>query len=233
MDDEAVVAARYRSDLRSCTRCPLHAVGSGPVPWSGGLHRDLVCVGEAPGRLEDEDGAPFVGPAGSLLRSVLHDHGIDPSTVGFVNAVSCYPKGTPTQEHVDACAVHLSTQVAVLQPRHILVFGVIALGALLPARSLKLGEVRGRPIWAEEVGSWPVWWRSAVELWPTYHPAAALRRGSYRQMIEEDVAAFVEWRDTQAPYPFTCVTCKGEADHWDYNGLAWCDRHAGRQLSLL
>jgi hypothetical protein len=81
--------------------------------------------------------------------------------------------------------------------------------------------------------AWPVWWRTAAEVWPTYHPAAALRNSSYRRKIEEDLDEFVRWREGGDIYPFTCVRCKGEAELYDDNGIAWCQRHAGRQLSLL
>lgn len=131
------------------------------------------------------------------------------------------------------CRVHLQAQLGVLQPRYVLAFGVVAVNALLPNRELKLGEVRGRPIWARTVGGvWPVFWRDAIEIWPTYHPAAALRNGNYRMKITEDLSRFVEWRDNLEPYPFTCVVCKKDAEHWDDNGLAWCTRHGGRQLKL-
>lgn len=233
MSDLAQDAFTYRGTLRACKRCELHKVGKGPVPWSGGISRDLVCLGEAPGRLEDQHGEPFIGPAGNLLHSLLRGCGVDPREVGFVNAVSCYPARTPTIEEVGACSSHMATQLALLQPKFVLSFGVVALEALFPHRELKLGEVRGRPIWTQKIANaWPVHWGIAVEVWPTYHPAAALRNSNYRNKITEDLQRFVEWRNGNLPYPFHCVRCGKEAERFDENGLAWCAGHASRQLRL-
>lgn len=134
-----------------------------------------------------------------------------------------------------ACAPNLMAQLACVRPRFVLGFGATALQGLVGRpKELKIGQVRGRPVWVPVVaGVWPVHWRVSIEAWFTYHPAAALRNGTYEKKIREDLEGFVEWRKTNGIYPFDCVVCNGEAALYDDNGIAWCERHAARQLSLL
>ena len=64
LDELAAVVA-------GCTRCPLYATATHPVPGEGSPVAPLVCVGEAPGATEDATGRPFVGQAGKLLDKIL------------------------------------------------------------------------------------------------------------------------------------------------------------------
>lgn len=54
-----------------CTRCPLAAGRKRVCLVRGSLPCDVLFVGEAPGESEDVLGAPFKGPAGRLLDSVI------------------------------------------------------------------------------------------------------------------------------------------------------------------
>ncbi len=55
------------SEARSCLECDLGEHRKKVVVGSGSLDAEIVLVGEAPGRKEDESGLPFVGSAGKLL----------------------------------------------------------------------------------------------------------------------------------------------------------------------
>ena len=57
--------------VAACRRCPLYATATNPVPGDGNPDADFMCVGEAPGANEDEQGEPFVGQAGQLLTKIL------------------------------------------------------------------------------------------------------------------------------------------------------------------
>src|SRR5690606_34708303 len=80
-----------------CHRCRLYAtaqhvwlMGRGPIPC------DVMIVGEAPGRREDDIGKPFAGKGGSLLDSLLAEHGLSRDRVYITNAVRCRPPGNRT-----------------------------------------------------------------------------------------------------------------------------------------
>jgi len=57
--------------VAGCTKCRLCEGPPAPVPGKARRRARLVVVGEGPGRVEDETGRPFVGPAGELLTKIL------------------------------------------------------------------------------------------------------------------------------------------------------------------
>ena len=61
-------STRSPTTVATCTRCPLYATATNPVPGEGNPNADLMCVGEAPGANEDETGRPFVGAGRSTAR---------------------------------------------------------------------------------------------------------------------------------------------------------------------
>src|SRR3954449_7349268 len=81
--------AVYR-EASGCVRCPQLAQARHTVVFgSGNADADLMFVGEAPGRSEDEQGLPFVGQAGRLLSELLGDIGLERSDVFVANVLKC------------------------------------------------------------------------------------------------------------------------------------------------
>jgi uracil-DNA glycosylase family 4 len=75
---------------RACTRCPqLASTRTTVVFGSGNANADLMFVGEAPGKNEDEQGLPFVGQAGKLLDNLLGEIGMTRNDVFVVNTLKC------------------------------------------------------------------------------------------------------------------------------------------------
>ncbi|MEN3281526.1 MAG: uracil-DNA glycosylase [Solirubrobacteraceae bacterium] len=75
---------------RACTRCPqLASTRTTVVFGSGNANADLMFVGEAPGKNEDEQGLPFVGQAGKLLDKLLAEIGLTRADVFVVNTLKC------------------------------------------------------------------------------------------------------------------------------------------------
>jgi uracil-DNA glycosylase family 4 len=75
---------------RSCERCPqLAATRTTVVFGSGNADADLMFVGEAPGKNEDEQGLPFVGQAGKLLDRLLEEIGLTRGDVFVANTLKC------------------------------------------------------------------------------------------------------------------------------------------------
>ncbi|MBL4818916.1 MAG: hypothetical protein JKY15_06785, partial [Deltaproteobacteria bacterium] len=60
-----------RQEIGDCKRCKLCASRQNLVFGVGNPNADLVFVGEAPGRDEDEQGEPFVGRSGKLLTKMI------------------------------------------------------------------------------------------------------------------------------------------------------------------
>jgi len=157
----------------SCTSCELAGDRTQVVFGAGHPDADLMIVGEAPGRREDEQGVPFVGPSGKLLESLLDDIGLHRSDVYIANVVKCRPAGNrdPRQEEIDACSDYLRSQLRLVDPKVVLTLGNFS-SKLLLRTEVGITRLRGT--------AYPWWGRFLV---PTFHPAAALR-GSARVMEE-------------------------------------------------
>lgn len=70
-------------------------------------------------------------------------------------------------------------------------------------------------------------------MWPTYHPAAALRNRHYRATIASDlrnlVAYHKEGKDLWGDYWTGCYLCGKEVERWDDLGVPVCERHLRKQ----
>lgn len=173
-----------REKILSCRKCSLCEVSNGPIPFRG-KPSDVMVIGEAPGRKEDEKGRPFCGPAGVLLWRELDRVGIDKLKVFAANAVSCYPERTPTHDEMYACRGNLYSQIRVCNPNFILALGLTANATF-----------KDNPMMSELHGNWYTcpWFPNNhfVEIMPTYHPAAVLRNRALTRTWRQDLQAFAE-----------------------------------------
>jgi DNA polymerase len=177
MTEEPADRARELAELRrvalACGACGLAGGRTQVVFGAGDPDADVMIVGEAPGRREDEQGIPFVGPSGKLLERLLGEIGLDRSDVYIANVVKCRPPNNrdPRQEEIDACSDYLRTQLRLVDPKVVLTLGNFS-SKLLLQTDVGITRLRGT--------AYPWWGRFLV---PTFHPAAALR-GSARVLEE-------------------------------------------------
>ncbi|WP_375400401.1 UdgX family uracil-DNA binding protein [uncultured Amnibacterium sp.] len=165
-----------REAARACHGCELWEPATQVVFSAGPPGAAMVLVGEQPGDQEDRRGAPFVGPAGTLLVEAVRAAGIDPTTVYRTNAVKHFrfeQRGTrrlhktPETVHITACHPWLHAELQVLTPRIVVALGATA-GRALFGRPVRIGAERGRVL----QGALP---DSAALSLLTAHPSAVLR----------------------------------------------------------
>ena len=163
--------------VRACTRCDLYKTAINPVPGEGNPDADFVCVGEAPGQSEDEQGRPFVGPSGALLNKILGAIALQRDDVFICNVLKHRPPGNrdPLPDEVAACEPYLRRQLELLRPRVILALGRFAAQSLLQTAT-PISKLRGL-----------VHRYHGIPLVVTYHPAALLRNESWKRPTWEDV----------------------------------------------
>jgi uracil-DNA glycosylase family 4 len=173
MPDQAALQA-YLAD---CARCKLAGSRQRIVFGSGNPHADLMFVGEAPGREEDEQGIPFVGAAGQLLSKIIEAMGMKREDVFIVNTVLCRPPNNrnPEQDEVAACRPFLREQIRLVAPRVIVTLGTFAAHAILETDE-PISRLRGR-------------WQSAhgARVMPTFHPAYLLRSPQHKKDVWGDM----------------------------------------------
>jgi uracil-DNA glycosylase len=162
--------------------CPLRDARTKLVFGAGNANADLMFVGEAPGAMEDQQGLPFVGRAGKLLDELLLEVGIQRSDVFITNVICCRPPGNrdPLADEIEACKPYLYRKIELIEPKIICTLGNFAT-KLLTGNPTGITRVHGRPQEREAGGH-------VVRLFPIFHPAAALRTDSIKQLLREDFA---------------------------------------------
>lgn len=174
-----------RDRAQSCTRCDLWESRTNAVVGSGSLDAEIVLVGEAPGRTEDESGLPFVGRAGKLLDDILGKAGLSRDDVFVMNVVKCRPPNNrrPKKVEMRSCEPYLVEQLEIIEPRVIAPMGNSPLSYFF--RRYGLGRAVIGDVHGEEYRVDATWGR--VTLFPLYHPAAAIYNRGLTEMLEEDM----------------------------------------------
>ncbi len=159
----------------SCTSCGLANGRTQVVPGEGSSTADVMFIGEGPGYHEDQQGKPFVGPAGKLLDDLIGLIEMNRSDVYIANMVKCRPPGNrdPLPEEVDACQPWLTGQIKLIDPKLIVTLGRHSLQRFLPGASIN--KVHGQP---RDV--------NGRTIMPVHHPAAALYQATLRPTLEAD-----------------------------------------------
>ena len=185
MPDSRHDLRRLRADAENCTRCPLFERATQTVFGEGDASR-LMLVGEQPGDVEDRAGRPFVGPAGILLRELLHKAGIEAETAYVTNAVKHFkwrPAGKrrihdrPNWSEIRACGHWLGLELAAVGPELVVCLGATAAQALF-GRTARVGALRGRVHTLSD----------ATRALVTLHPSAVLRAGERREERRAELA---------------------------------------------
>lgn len=170
-------------EARGCTRCPqLAATRTQVVLGAGDVDADLMFVGEAPGREEDERGVPFVGRSGMLLDELLAGIGIAREDVFVTNALQCRPPDNrnPAPSELTNCETWLWRQLELVRPVVVCTLGNFAT-KLLRGDLTPITKIHGQ---AEVRTLGPL----TVRLLPLFHPAAALYQRSNIEALRRDVA---------------------------------------------
>ena len=159
--------------VAGCVKCRLCESRTKTVFGVGDQKAKWLFIGEGPGRNEDLQGLPFVGPAGKLLDNMLLSMGLTRSDNAYIaNVVKCRPTDddgrdrAPAPDEAAACMPYLQRQIELIQPAILVALGKTAAVALLglPPDS-PVGKLRGQ-----------VFHYGDVPLVVTYHPAYLLRR---------------------------------------------------------
>ena len=184
--------------------CPdLALTATNLVFGDGDPNADIVFIGEAPGKQEDEQGLPFVGASGKFLSEMLAGINLRREQVYITNIVKYRPPNNrdPQPEEKAVFLPYLLRQLATIEPLLVVTLGRHSMTCFLP--NAKISQIHGQPKRirirslepkAESFGtdaskdalnSPPLAFSSLVIL-PLYHPAAALYNGAMREVLQQD-----------------------------------------------
>lgn len=163
-------------EIAACQLCEIAKYRNRVVPGEGAEDADIMFIGEAPGWHEDQQGRPFVGPAGQYLDELLASINLRRGQVYIANVIKCRPpvNRDPLPTEIRSCHRWLERQIEIIRPRVIVTLGRYSMAMFFPGKSISRIHGTARR-------------RDNVVYYAMYHPAAALHQGSLRQAIEEDM----------------------------------------------
>lgn len=167
----------------ACEKCDLCHTRTQVVFGEGNPEAEVLFIGEAPGKNEDEQGLPFVGRSGQLLDQYLKAIHLDRKKNIFItNIVKCRPPENrdPLPNEWDSCMPYLRTQFKMIQPKIVVCLGRIAAQRII------------RPDFSvmKEHGQWTE--KNGVFFTATLHPAALLRNPNNKPLSYADYVAIRE-----------------------------------------
>jgi uracil-DNA glycosylase family 4 len=163
-------------EIANCRQCDLAKQRNKVVPGEGSEDADIAFIGEAPGWHEDQQGRPFVGPAGQFLDELLASIGMKRQQVYICNVLKCRPPGNrdPLPMEVKTCQQWLDRQLALIHPKMIVTLGRYSMARFFPGETIS--KVHGK---ARREGG--------LIYYAMYHPAAALHQQGLRDTIKADM----------------------------------------------
>jgi uracil-DNA glycosylase family 4 len=149
--------AQLCEEIIACQDCELAKYRTKVVPGEGAEDADLLFIGEAPGWHEDQQGRPFVGPAGQFLDQLLASIGLRREEVYIANVIKCRPPQNrdPLPAEIQSCSKWLDRQIEIIQPQMIITLGRYSLRRTIEADMLKIPQIlaQGKDLPQDEVES--------------------------------------------------------------------------------
>ena len=162
-----------KTAAEGCHGCDLYKHATQTVFGAGLRGARVMFIGEQPGDQEDQQGQPFVGPAGALLDKALEAADIPRAKVYVTNAVKHFkwePRGKrrihkkPRWSEIKACRPWLDAEVSAIKPAVVVCLGSTAAQSVFGS-SFKLMQQRGQVLPSA----------IAKHVVATIHPSAVLR----------------------------------------------------------
>ena len=162
--------------------CELKRGARNLVFSDGNPAAQVMIVGEAPGRDEDQQGKPFAGRAGQLLDKMLAAIGLDrqsqePVNAAYItNVVPWRPPQNrePSPDEIAMLTPFLLRHIALIKPTVVVAMGNISCQALLGKRGIS--KLRGQLQNSRD-----------IDVIPMFHPAYLLRNPSAKKLAWADL----------------------------------------------
>lgn len=181
MTEKDVIELAKNTEI--CKNCKNVVVGK------GNLEADILFVGEAPGRNEDEQGLPFVGAAGKNLDKLLSVVGLSMDNIYITNILKCRPPENrePSLEEIKAHTPWLMQQIREMKPKVICSLGNHATKFFLAGcnpdfidKQPGITSVHGKIKMINIDGM-------SIKLIPLFHPAAIIYNQKLKVEWEKDM----------------------------------------------
>ena len=165
--------------IKKCKKCNLHKTRQNTVFGEGDPDSNIMIIGEAPGREEDEAGRPFIGRAGKLLNEFLKSIDLNRDSVFIANTIKCRPPENrdPEAAEINACSNYLDQQINFIKPKVLVLLGKVAANRLL-GEDMPMSELRLKKFFIDKYD---------IPIIVFYHPAYILRSPSQKKKVWDDL----------------------------------------------
>lgn len=138
-DGEAVQQARFvaesarslaelKTAIEAFNGCNLKHSARSTIFASGDAESGIMVIGSAPGAEDDREGVPFSGKSGQLFDKMLAAIGLTRSAILLTQVIPWRPPGNraPSPAEMDICRPFIERQIALAEPKAILLLGNFA-----------------------------------------------------------------------------------------------------------
>ncbi len=178
--DKSLELELLKAEILSSNICgELARSATNLVIGHGDLDAEVMLIGEAPGKSEDQTGLPFVGASGKFLNTMLEAAEISRQDIYITNIVKYRPPDNrdPKPEEIAAFWPYLLRQIEIIQPKRVFTLGKFSMKCFLP--DAEIADMHGETVTYSENGV-------KFSLTPLYHPALALYNGKMRPILIND-----------------------------------------------
>jgi len=130
-----------RAAITAFDGCVLRDTATNPVLPQGDPDSGLLLIGDPPAADEDRSGIPFAGEDGALLDRMLASIGLARTALLVAPLIPWRPPGgrPPSAGELAVCMPFLHRLIVLAEPRHILLFGSLAVRMLLDGKRRRPG----------------------------------------------------------------------------------------------
>jgi len=194
-DGEAVQQARFAAEsarslaelktaLEAFNGCNLKHSARSTIFATGDAASGIMVIGSAPSAEDDREGQPFAGRPGALLDKMLAAIGLNRAGILLTQVIPWRPPGNrvPSPAEMDICRPFIERQIALAEPKAILLFGNFAARVFFGETDTIHG-LRGQ--W-KEIGAGGL----AIPAIATLHPQDLLTAPVNKRLAWNDLLAF-------------------------------------------
>ena len=162
--------------VKTCKKCDLCITRKNAVPGKGNQNADIVFIGEAPGKKEDQYGEPFIGTAGKRLNDALEYAELARSSVYITNIVKCKPPENRIPNDIEKamCSNYLEDELAIINPKIICLLGSTPFYSILGGK--EISKNHGKFVYKDN-----------RMYFVTFHPAATIYNQKLVKVFKNDI----------------------------------------------
>lgn len=153
----------------------------------GLMKKNIMLIGEAPGKDEVEQKKPFVGMAGGKLKQFMDSLSLERQDIFITNAIKyrLYDKNAKTgrmknrpasKKEIEQGMAYLENEIEIVRPKIILTLGNVPLHALTKDFSMTVGMCHGQKLDCKGI----------IHI-PLYHPASLIYNKNLEKVFQEDL----------------------------------------------